>query len=132
MANIRSIFLAAFSAFLAGQVSCQSHLITAGYSTVVNWYDYLEGHLTEQRENELDENMTFLQFDAELMTMYAVHETNSFEGTEGTGGLSRWKVDLDEEGSPTFTKLEVSIELDFNKNLVSKSVPLVNVSLMSY
>ena len=109
MVNIRAIFLAAFSAFLAGQVSCQSHLITAGYSTVVNSYDYLEGHLTELRENELDLNMTFLQFDEELMTLYAVHETYSFEGIEGTGGMSRWKVELDEEGRPTFTKQEVSL-----------------------
>ena len=110
MANIRAIFIAAFSAFLAGQVSCQSHIITAGYSMVVNSYDYLEGHLTELRENELDENMTFLQFDEELKTLYAIHETDSFEGVEDTGGVSRWKVTMDEEGRPTFTKQEVSPE----------------------
>ena len=109
MANIRTIFMVAFSAFLAEQISCQSHLITSGYSTVVNSYDYLEGHLTELTEKELEENMTFLQFDEELMTIYAVHETESFEGTEGTGGVSRWRVDLDEEGRPTFTKQEASL-----------------------
>ena len=106
---MKAVFLATFTAFLAGQVSSQSHVITAGYSTLVNSWDFLDGHLTEMKEVELDENMTFLQFDSELKLLYAVHEVNSFEGTEGTGGVSRWKVDLDEAGRPTFTKLEVSL-----------------------
>ena len=108
MANVKAILSVAFLAFLASQASGQSHLITAGYSTLVNSFDYLDGHLTELRENELELNMTFLQFDQELMTLYAVHEVYSFEGTEDTGGVSRWQVDLDEDGRPTFTKLEVS------------------------
>ncbi len=38
---------------------------------------------------ELEDSMTFMTYDEELATIYAVHEVNDYEGWTSAGAISR-------------------------------------------
>ena len=59
---------------------------------------------------DVDDNLTFLDYDPETGNLYAIHEVNSFEDVPDSGVVSRWTVGADGE---TFERQEVGREGNF-------------------
>ena len=110
MLKLRNVLLSLGFLFGLGQAKLESsfgHVYTSGYSSKALTWSFVAGHLDEGWTIESEENLTFLTFDDELSTLYAIHEVDNYEGFEHSGAISRWKVEADQDGFPTFTKLQV-------------------------
>ena len=75
--------------FLIPQVSGDYRIMTAGYSNLSYSYSFTNGHLDELLIVGIEDNMTFLTFDAATSMLYAVHEAYNYSEFEDIGAVSR-------------------------------------------
>lgn len=74
---------------LMSQARGQYRVMTAGYSSTSYSYSFNNGHLDELLVLDSEENLTFMQYNADTSTLYAVHEVTSYEDWQDTGVVSR-------------------------------------------
>ena len=74
---------------LISQAKGLYRVMTAGYSNTSYSYSFNKGHLDELLVFGIDKNMSFMQYDADMSTLYAVHMVDSYEDWQDIGVVSR-------------------------------------------